>query len=76
MRNQKMMDAATLDPDCNILNPFPLVNMAGIGGMMMSWLLTGGKLVQHHSFSLPIFLQQISAESVNFTVAPPALLNM
>jgi acyl-CoA synthetase (AMP-forming)/AMP-acid ligase II len=71
-----MMDAATLNPGCNILNPFPLVNMAGIGGMMMSWLLTGGKLVQHHPLSLPIFLQQISTESVNFTVAPPALLNM
>ncbi|MGZ3615519.1 MAG: class I adenylate-forming enzyme family protein [Ktedonobacteraceae bacterium] len=71
-----MMDAATLDSGCNILNPFPLVNMAGIGGMMMSWLLTGGKLVQHHPLSLPTFLQQISSETVNFTVAPPALLNM
>jgi acyl-CoA synthetase (AMP-forming)/AMP-acid ligase II len=63
-----MMDAATLEAGCNILNPFPLVNMAGIGGMMMSWLLTGGKLVQHHPLSLPVFLQQLSGEKINFTV--------
>ncbi len=71
-----MMEAATLDPGCVILNPFPLVNMAGIGGMFMSWLLTGGTFVQHHPLSLPVFLRQIATEKVNFTVAPPALLNM
>ena len=71
-----MMEAATLDPGCVILNPFPLVNMAGIGGMLMSWLLTGGTFAQHHPLSLPVFLRQIATEKVNFTVAPPALLNM
>lgn len=71
-----MQDAATLDPGCRILNPFPLVNMAGIGGMLMSWLLTGGTFAQHHPLSLPVFLQQIAQEQINFTVAPPALLNL
>lgn len=71
-----MIDGAELQEGCHILNPFPLVNMAGIGGMFMSWLLMGGLLVQHHPLSLPTFLKQIAMESVHFTVAPPALLNM
>src|SRR5712692_8920710 len=29
-----------------------------------------------HPLSLPVFLQQISTEAINFTVVPPALLNM
>lgn len=60
----------------HILNPFPLVNMAGIGGMFMPWLLNGGKMVLHQPFSMPTFLQQIATEQIEFTVAPPALLNM
>jgi|SRR5579859_200288 len=71
-----MSDGAELEEGCVILNPFPLVNMAGIGGMLMAWLLTGGTFVQHHPLSLPVFLKQIATEAVNFTVAPPALLNM
>ncbi len=70
------VDAAELEPGCHVLNPFPLVNMAGIGGMLVPWLLTGGKLVQHHPLSLPTFLQQIAVEKIHYTVAPPALLNM
>ena len=71
-----MVDAGALERGCHILNPFPLVNMAGIGGMLMSWLLTGGTFVQHHPFSLPVFLKQIATESIHFTVAPPAVLNL
>ena len=58
-----------------LLNPFPLINMASIGGMFLSWLYSGGKLVLHHPLNLPVFLQQISTEQVNYTLAPPALLN-
>lgn len=58
-----------------LLNPFPLINMASIGGMFLSWLYSGGKLVLHHPLDLPVFLQQIVAEKVNYTLAPPALLN-
>jgi acyl-CoA synthetase (AMP-forming)/AMP-acid ligase II len=70
------VDAAELEEGCTVLNPFPLVNMAGIGGMLVPWLLTGGKLVQHHPLSLPVFMKQVAVEQVNYTVAPPALLNM
>ncbi|MEQ9144840.1 MAG: class I adenylate-forming enzyme family protein [Parvibaculaceae bacterium] len=70
------VDAARLEPGCVILNPFPFINMAAIGGSFVPWLLTGGTLVQHHPFDLPTFLKQIPMEKVNYTVAPPALLTM
>jgi acyl-CoA synthetase (AMP-forming)/AMP-acid ligase II len=70
------MDAAEPRDGWHILNPFPLTAMGGIAGMFTTWLLTGGKLVQHHPLSLPTFLQQIASEQIEFTVAPPVLLNM
>ncbi len=70
------VDGCELDPGCNLLNPFPLVNMAAIGGMLVPWIITGGKLVLHHPLALPVFLGQIKAEQISYTVVPPALLNM
>ncbi|NIB43341.1 acyl--CoA ligase [Pseudomaricurvus alkylphenolicus] len=58
-----------------LLNPFPFINMASIGGLFLSWLYSGGKLVLHHPMNLPVFLQQIVEEQVTYTLAPPALLN-
>lgn len=69
-------DAARLRPGDAVLNPFPLVNMAAIGGCFMPWLLTGGTLVQHHPFDLPVFLRQLVGERIAYTVAPPAVLTM
>jgi acyl-CoA synthetase len=63
-----------LTHDSRILNPFPMVNMAGINGMFLPWLRVGCVLVQHHPFDLPIFLQQVQTEGITYTVAPPALL--
>ena len=68
------VDAPSLTSDDVLLNPFPMVNMAGIAGMFLPWLLTGATLVQHHPFDLPTFLGQIAAERVTYTVAPPTLL--
>ena len=70
------VDAAELSHGCALLNPFPMVNMSGIGGMLAPWLLTGGKLVMHHPLNLPVFLAQVKAESIEYTVAPPVLLNL
>ena len=70
------VDGVALGPDDVLLNPFPMVNMAGIGGMLLPWLMTGGTLVQHHPFDLPTFLRQVEEERVTYTVAPPALLTM
>ncbi len=69
-------DAAKLQPGDAVLNPFPLVNMAAIGGCFMPWLLTGGTLVQHHPFDLPVFLKQLVGEKIAYTVAPPAVLTL
>ncbi|WP_436760491.1 class I adenylate-forming enzyme family protein [Streptosporangium sp. V21-05] len=69
-------DAPGLTEDDVILNPFPMVNMAGIGGVFLPWLKTGAVLVQHHPFDLPTYLKQIAAEGVTYTLAPPALLTM
>ncbi|WP_444928435.1 class I adenylate-forming enzyme family protein [Microbulbifer sp. SSSA002] len=58
-----------------LLNPFPFINMASIGGLFLSWLYSGGKLVLHHPLDLPVFLLQIVEEQISYTLAPPALLN-
>lgn len=57
-----------------LLNPFPLVNIGSIGGLVMPWLTIQGTLVLHHPFDLGVFLRQIAVERVNYTIAPPAVL--
>lgn len=70
------VDGAQIAHGDTLLNPFPMVNMSAIGGMLVPWLLTGGTLVMHHPLNLSLFLAQIKAERVNYTVVPPVLLNM
>lgn len=70
------VDGCEFEPGHILLNPFPMINMAGIGGMFVPWLITGGKLVMHQPFDLQVYLGQMMMEKVNYTVAPPALLNM
>jgi acyl-CoA synthetase (AMP-forming)/AMP-acid ligase II len=70
------VDGCELQEGDALLNPFPMVNMSGIGGMLVPWLLTGGKLVMHHPLDLNVFLAQIPVEGIRYTVAPPTLLNM
>ncbi len=60
----------------NILCPFPVVNMAGIGGMLVPWAMAGAALHLHQPLDLQVFLGQIQTESITYTVAPPPLLNM
>jgi acyl-CoA synthetase (AMP-forming)/AMP-acid ligase II len=69
-------DGARLADGAVMLNPFPLVNMSGIGGMLVPWLQVAGTLVMHHPMSLPAFLAQVGGERAEYTVAPPVLLNM
>ena len=59
-----------------LLNPFPLINMAGLGGCFMSWLHGAGTLVLHHPLDLPVYLRQIATERPQYAIAPPAVLNM
>lgn len=70
------IDAPRVVTEDVLLNPFPMINMAGINGMLLPWLMTGSTLVQHHPFDAPTFFAQIATERVTYTVAPPALLWM
>ena len=58
-----------------LLNPFPLVNMAALGGFLYASTMLGCSLVLHHPLDPTLFLQQMQDEKINFTIAPPALLN-
>ena len=70
------VDAVKLTADDRILLTFPLVNMAGIGGVLVPWVLTGGTLVLHHPFDFPTFLAQIGSERITYTLVPPSLLTI
>lgn len=70
------LDCAELRENEVILNPFPLVNMAAIGGFLYCWLMRGCALVLHHPFDMQVFLKQIQDEKVAYTIAPPAVLTM
>ena len=71
-----IIEAAQLQPHARFLNPFPFVNMSALSSAMGAWLVLGGTVIQHHPFSLPVFLQQLRDERIDYTVAPPAILNM
>ncbi len=69
-------DAAMLRDNEILLNPFPLVNMAAIGGFLYCWLMRAATLVLHHPFDMQVFLKQIQDEKIAYTIAPPAVLTM
>jgi len=70
-----IIEGAQLAPGCRLLNPFPLVNMAGLSTNFAAWLILGGTVVQHQPFNLEVFLKQIREEAIEYTVAAPAILN-
>ena len=65
-----------ITPGMRMLCPFPLVNMASLSGFFFPWLQRRGLLALHHPLDLPVFLAQLEQERIEYTVAPPALLNM
>jgi acyl-CoA synthetase (AMP-forming)/AMP-acid ligase II len=69
-------EAPQLTAEDVLLNPFPVINMAAIGGTLIPWLRTGCVYALHHPFDLPTFLGQLAGERVTYTLAPPALLTM
>lgn len=58
-----------------LLNPFPMVNMAALGGFLIPFVLNGCSLVLHHPFDPGVFFGQMQDERITFTIVPPALLN-
>lgn len=71
-----VQDAVPLPEGAVMLNPFPMTNMASLSGFMFYWPQIASTLVLHHPFDLPVFLKQMSAEKVAYTIAPPAVLNI
>lgn len=71
-----IIEAGRIREHARLLNPFPMVNMAGISTAFATWLVLGGTVVQHHPFTVSVFLDQLRDEAIDYTVAPPALLNM
>ncbi|MDC0069074.1 acyl--CoA ligase [Gammaproteobacteria bacterium] len=59
-----------------MLNPFPLVNMAALGGFLFPWVMCQSTLVLHHPFDLSLFLKQLESERITYTIAAPTILTM
>ncbi len=70
------LSAARMENTDRVLNPFPMVNMAGLGGFFVPWLIKGPYLALHHPFDLPLYLSQIEKEAITYTIAAPAILTM
>lgn len=68
-------DAIKLRPGAVMLNPFPFINMAAIGGFLFYWLQLGAKLVLHHPFEANLLMSQLQDEAVQYTIFPPAVLS-
>jgi len=67
-------DSIALKDGETMLNPFPFVNMASIGGFLYLWLCKCARMILHHPFDPKVFLSQLANEQVVYTVAPPAVL--
>lgn len=63
------------DAECVYLSLFPAINMAGLGAVLVPWVITGGTMVFHHPFDMGVFFKQVVQEKVYYTLAPPALLD-
>jgi acyl-CoA synthetase (AMP-forming)/AMP-acid ligase II len=57
------------------LSPFPMINMASLGGILFPSALQNCTLVLHHPLDIPLYLKQLQDEKINYTLAPPPLLN-
>jgi len=72
---QNTMSAGAYTEGEILLAPFPLINMAAIGGFLFPSALLGCSLILHHPMDPPLFLRQLQEEGATFTIAPPAMLN-
>ena len=69
------IEAGEIETGERLLNPFPMINMAALATFLYSSVLLGCSVILHHPLDPGIFLKQIEDEKINFTIAPPALLN-
>jgi cyclohexanecarboxylate-CoA ligase len=69
------IEAGEIQAGDRLLNPFPMINMAALATFLYSSALLGCSVILHHPLDPALFLKQIEDEKINFTIAPPALLN-
>lgn len=69
------IEAGEIQAGDRLLNPFPMINMAALATFLYSSALLGCSVILHHPLDPAVFLKQIEDEKINFTIAPPALLN-
>jgi cyclohexanecarboxylate-CoA ligase len=70
-----VVEGCQMTPEFNIHGSFPVINMAGFGGTLIPWVITGGKFVLHHPFDQGVFFAQLARERIDYTLMPPALLD-
>ena len=73
---QAVQDGLETDETSVMLNPFPMVNMAGFATSLLPWLLGGGHLIHHHPLDMAVYLDQLQRHRVTHTSMPPAILTM
>ncbi|MFD6859271.1 class I adenylate-forming enzyme family protein [Rhodococcus sp. NPDC060090] len=73
---QGVQDGLETTEESVLVNPFPLVNMAGFAAALLPWLIGGGHLVHHHPLDITVFLRQIEQHRATHTTMPPAILTM
>ena len=73
---RSVSQAGELKEGARLLIPFPFVNMAGVSTSLAAWILMGGTLHHHHPFDLTVFIEQLRAFPMDYSVAPPAVLNL
>jgi acyl-CoA synthetase (AMP-forming)/AMP-acid ligase II len=67
--------ALGVGPGARLLSGRPLTTHGAFVGSIVPWLWHGGALVLHQPFSLPVFLQQLRTERIDFTALAPAILS-
>src|SRR6266571_3466877 len=65
---------AALTPGGAILGALATSSFAGLGSLVMPWLITGGRLALHQPFSPEAFLAQLNDEHCETAVVPAAIL--
>lgn len=67
-------ERANLAEGAVALSTLPVASFAGLAGILLPWLLTGGTLVLHHPFDPDLLKQQIRDRRPHVLVMPDAIL--
>jgi hypothetical protein len=65
---------AELAPGGAILGALAASSFAGLGSVLMPWLITGGRLALHQPFSPEVFAAQLNDERCQTAVVPAAIV--